>query len=209
MKSIRNIAAISCIALSVAACQQGGFDGIGGMGGKETVGTVAGAAGGGLLGSQIGSGSGQLMATAAGVFLGGLLGQQVGSSLDKADELEAQQAYSRALESAPTGNSTTWSNPDSGNSGTYTPTRTYQTDNGRYCREFRQTVTIDGETRTLPTPFIVLATQNPVEQAGTYPLPEAQIDRFLVRLLMGYPSQRDEVAVLDVDLDADLPLLVL
>ncbi|MBL28088.1 MAG: hypothetical protein CMM50_11140 [Rhodospirillaceae bacterium] len=145
MKSIRSIAAVGCIALSVAACQQGG---VGGMGSKETVGTVAGAAGGGLLGSQIGSGSGQLIATAAGVFLGGLLGQQVGESLDKADKLEAQQAYSRALESSPTGNSTTWNNPDSGHSGTYTPTRTYQTDSGRYCREFKQTVTIDGDTYT-------------------------------------------------------------
>ncbi len=56
--------------------------------------------------------------------------------------------------------------------------------------------TIDGETRPLPAPFIVIATQNPVEQAGTYPLPEAQIDRFLMRLRMGYPSPRDEEAML-------------
>ena len=56
--------------------------------------------------------------------------------------------------------------------------------------------TIDGETRPLPDPFIVIATQNPVEQAGTYPLPEAQIDRFLMRLLIGYPTPRDEEAML-------------
>ena len=56
--------------------------------------------------------------------------------------------------------------------------------------------TIEGDTRTLPSPFIVLATQNPVEQAGTYPLPEAQIDRFLVRILMGYPRPEDERRVL-------------
>ena len=56
--------------------------------------------------------------------------------------------------------------------------------------------TIEGDTRPLPSPFIVLATQNPVEQAGTYPLPEAQIDRFLVRLVIGYPSARDEKTVL-------------
>jgi MoxR-like ATPase len=56
--------------------------------------------------------------------------------------------------------------------------------------------TIDGETRKLPAPFIVIATQNPVEQAGTYPLPEAQIDRFLMRLLIGYPTPRDEEAML-------------
>ncbi|MFK8002246.1 MAG: AAA family ATPase [Polyangiales bacterium] len=57
-------------------------------------------------------------------------------------------------------------------------------------------VTIEGETRTLPQPFLVLATQNPIEQAGTYPLPEAQIDRFLMRLWIGYPSHEDERAIL-------------
>ena len=59
-----------------------------------------------------------------------------------------------------------------------------------------QQATIEGDTRALPAPFIVLATQNPVEQAGTYPLPEAQIDRFLVRILIGYPAARDEKTVL-------------
>ncbi|MFW5924908.1 MAG: AAA family ATPase [Myxococcota bacterium] len=57
-------------------------------------------------------------------------------------------------------------------------------------------VTIEGDTRPLPSPFIVLATQNPVEQAGTYPLPEAQIDRFLVRVVIGYPSADDERHIL-------------
>ena len=58
-------------------------------------------------------------------------------------------------------------------------------------------VTIEGETKMLPSPFIVLATQNPVEQAGTYPLPEAQIDRFLIRIAMSYPSEEDEVVMLN------------
>jgi MoxR-like ATPase len=57
--------------------------------------------------------------------------------------------------------------------------------------------TIDGETRPLPRPFMVLATQNPVEQAGTYPLPEAQIDRFLMRILIGYPTAAQEQAILE------------
>ncbi len=56
--------------------------------------------------------------------------------------------------------------------------------------------TIDGETRPLPRPFMVIATQNPIEQAGTYPLPEAQIDRFLMRLLIGYPTAAEEQAIL-------------
>lgn len=53
-------------------------------------------------------------------------------------------------------------------------------------------VTADGVTRQLPRPFLVLATQNPVELEGTFPLPEAQIDRFLLRLRLGYPTQEDE-----------------
>ena len=57
-------------------------------------------------------------------------------------------------------------------------------------------VTIEGETRTLAEPFIVLATQNPIEQEGTYPLPEAQVDRFLIKLRMGYPVAADEKRML-------------
>ena len=59
-----------------------------------------------------------------------------------------------------------------------------------------QQVTIEGETRPLASPFIVLATQNPIEQEGTYPLPEAQIDRFLIKLRMGYPELADEKRML-------------
>jgi MoxR-like ATPase len=57
-------------------------------------------------------------------------------------------------------------------------------------------ITVDGVTRPLPKPFMVLATQNPIEHEGTFPLPEAQLDRFLLRLRMGYPSYSDEMRVL-------------
>ncbi len=57
-------------------------------------------------------------------------------------------------------------------------------------------VTIEGETRGLTSPFLVIATQNPIEYEGTYPLPEAQLDRFLVRLGIGYPSRDDQQAIL-------------
>ncbi|MFC4438401.1 MULTISPECIES: AAA family ATPase [Natrialbaceae] len=57
-------------------------------------------------------------------------------------------------------------------------------------------VTVDGETRQLPDPFFVIATQNPVEQEGTFPLPEAQVDRFLVKTSMGYPDEAGEVELL-------------
>ena len=57
-------------------------------------------------------------------------------------------------------------------------------------------VSIDGETRPLPSPFFVMATQNPVESEGTYPLPEAQLDRFLMKLLLGHPAQAVETVLL-------------
>jgi MoxR-like ATPase len=57
-------------------------------------------------------------------------------------------------------------------------------------------VTTEGTTRNLPRPFLVIATQNPIEYEGTYPLPEAQLDRFLVRLRVGYPSGAEEAAIL-------------
>jgi MoxR-like ATPase len=57
-------------------------------------------------------------------------------------------------------------------------------------------VSVDGEPRALPDPFVVVATQNPIEYEGTYPLPEAQLDRFLMKLEVGYPSAADEVTML-------------
>jgi MoxR-like ATPase len=57
-------------------------------------------------------------------------------------------------------------------------------------------VTADGVTRSLPAPFLVLATQNPIEYEGTFPLPEAQLDRFLIRLSLGYPAVEDEALML-------------
>ncbi len=57
-------------------------------------------------------------------------------------------------------------------------------------------VTVDGVTHPLPKPFMVLATQNPIEQEGTYPLPESQLDRFLMRISVGYPDRNDEFAIL-------------
>jgi MoxR-like ATPase len=58
-------------------------------------------------------------------------------------------------------------------------------------------VTVDGTTRALPPPFMVVATQNPIEHEGTYPLPEAQLDRFMTRLVMGYPSRGKEMEILE------------
>ncbi|PCJ28706.1 MAG: AAA family ATPase [SAR86 cluster bacterium] len=64
-------------------------------------------------------------------------------------------------------------------------------------------VTIEGETRILPEPFFVIATQNPVTLAGTYPLPESQLDRFLMRLRLGYPDQQAERKLLEMSTEKD------
>jgi MoxR-like ATPase len=58
-------------------------------------------------------------------------------------------------------------------------------------------VTVDGKTHSLPSPSMVLATQNPIEYEGTFPLPEAQLDRFLLRVRLGYPSSMDEIEILN------------
>nr|MBP7403183.1 MoxR family ATPase [Clostridia bacterium] len=69
-------------------------------------------------------------------------------------------------------------------------------------------VTVDGVTHPLPQPFMVLATQNPIEFVGTFPLPEAQVDRFLLRVSMGYPSHEDNIRILQTHL-AGQPVLSL
>jgi MoxR-like ATPase len=66
-------------------------------------------------------------------------------------------------------------------------------------------VTIGGETHPLPRPFFVMATQNPIEMEGTYPLPEAQLDRFLFKVLVPFPSEDDLVAILDRTTTAEVP----
>jgi MoxR-like ATPase len=64
-------------------------------------------------------------------------------------------------------------------------------------------VTVEGETRALPNPFFVIATQNPVTMSGTYPLPESQLDRFLMRLKLGYPDQKAERELLEMSTERD------
>ena len=58
-------------------------------------------------------------------------------------------------------------------------------------------VTIAGETHKVPEPFLVMATQNPIETEGTYPLPEAQVDRFMMKVLVGYPSEEEEFVIVE------------
>ncbi|MCY7355883.1 MAG: MoxR family ATPase [Rudanella sp.] len=72
-------------------------------------------------------------------------------------------------------------------------------------QEYR--VTYNGQDYPLPRPFMIIATQNPIEQAGTYPLPEAQLDRFLLYIRLGYPSEQEELAVLRQTTGTDRPVL--
>jgi len=66
-------------------------------------------------------------------------------------------------------------------------------------------VTIGGQTFPLEAPFLVLATQNPIEQEGTYPLPEAQVDRFMLKVKVGYPSREEELAIIDLTTAGPMP----
>ena len=142
MNRLSKIATIGVVLVSLTAlgdCQRGSE--------KQTLGTVLGGAAGGWAGSQIGGGSGKIAAAAAGTLLGALIGSEIGKTMDEVDRQKAARATQTALETNRTGASSTWSNPDTGHSGSVTPTETYRTDDGRYCREFQQTVTIGGETQ--------------------------------------------------------------
>ena len=130
------IVGVSVLALSLSACA--GRE-------KTTIGAAAGAAGGGLLAAALGGGA---TGIAAGVLLGGLAGGAAGNLLDNADREAAYRAQQNALETQRSGQATTWRNPDSGNSGTFTPQAAFQDSSGQYCREFQQTITVDGKTQT-------------------------------------------------------------
>lgn len=136
---ILSILMISLLALT--ACQTSE------MGEKETLGTLGGALAGGLLGAQIGNGSGQVWATGAGVLLGAFIGSEIGSSLDKADKAYMQQAQRRAMD-APVGSTISWDNPESGHGGSYTPVREGKTEYGYRCRKYEQRIFIDGQEET-------------------------------------------------------------
>jgi len=136
--SVNKVAAAGLMALTLGlgACAQQAEEG---YGQKTVLGAAVGAAGGGLLASQLGGG-------ATGIAAGVLLGGSLGSQLDDADRRYAAETSQHSFETSKVGTTTTWTNPDSGHSGTVTPTKTYQTAQGEYCREFQQTVTVGGKT---------------------------------------------------------------
>ncbi|MGH9887203.1 MAG: RT0821/Lpp0805 family surface protein [bacterium] len=109
---------------------------------KAVLGSVGGAAVGGLLAAALGGKGGAIV---AGALVGGLLGGYVGNRLDNKDKQMAAQAATAAFEQNSSGQPSVWTNPDSGNHGSVTPTHTYQLANGQYCREYRQDVWIGNE----------------------------------------------------------------
>jgi len=113
------------------------------VGTKTVVGGATGAAAGGLIGAAAGGGAAGII---GGVLLGGLLGGAIGNALDQRDREYYNDTAQNTLESGRTGSTGSWQNPDSGNAGTMTPTRTYQSSSGQPCREFTTTVTVDGKT---------------------------------------------------------------
>lgn len=138
--SIRSIAVVLILALLSSSCasMQQTFD----ENPKAVLGGVLGAAGGAGIAALAGGGAGVIVASALG---GALVGGFVGKKLDDHDKEMAAQAASQAFEHNRSGQTSVWNNPDSGNSGTVTPTKTYQIASGQYCREYSQTITVGGE----------------------------------------------------------------
>lgn len=133
----KKIALFIILTLFVTSCTQH-------YGPKESTGTLLGATAGAIVGSNIGKGKGNIAAIAIGTLAGALFGQEIGRSLDQADRIAMGQNAQYSLEYTRSQETTSWDNPDSGNSGAMTPTRTYQADSGQYCREYQQTVFIGG-----------------------------------------------------------------
>jgi surface antigen len=109
---------------------------------KAVLGTVlVGAAGAGIA-AAAGGGTGAIIGAGLG---GALIGGLIGNRLDARDKRMAEAAAQQAFENNRAGQSSVWQNPDSGHSGTITPTRTYQIANGQYCREYQQTIVVGGQ----------------------------------------------------------------
>ena len=143
---MRKMVAVAGFSLALAACQSPGGAAPGDIGVNNTTGgTLVGAGLGGLLGNQFGGGAGKGVATLVGVLAGGFLGSQVGKSLDEADvlcqPLDAERSQQRRV-----GSAGGVAQPDSGHQGTIVPQPAYQQD-GTYCREFQQTITVGGQTQ--------------------------------------------------------------
>ena len=137
------VAFIGLTGASIAGCSQ--IEEETGFGKKTQIGAAGGAAAGGLLAAVAGASP---LGLAAGVILGGLAGGAVGNMIDNSDKEAARKAQQQSLESTSDGQTTSWTDPSDGHTGTYTPTNTYETPDGKTCRDYQQTITIDGKQET-------------------------------------------------------------
>jgi surface antigen len=140
LNALRTISVLAIAALLLSGCAQTGETVRNNP--KTTMGGMLGAAGGGLIAAAAGASPAGII---GGVLIGGLVGGAVGNALDQKDKEMAQQAAQQAFENSRSGESSTWQNPDSGNSGSITPTRTYQAPGGGYCREYEQDIIVGGK----------------------------------------------------------------
>lgn len=131
----RKVLIAPLLAVALTACQ----------GENQQTGTLLGAVGGGLLGAAF-SDDHKGIAIALGALAGAWAGSEIGRSMDEKDRAAMQASTQSSLEYSESGVTSSWVNPDSGYAGTVTPQAAYQQDNGQYCREYQQTVTIGGET---------------------------------------------------------------
>ncbi|TVQ98632.1 MAG: hypothetical protein EA399_10510 [Desulfovibrionales bacterium] len=135
----KTLTILAILALLAAGC--GGAHGGAGSGQINQIGGgLLGGIGGGIAGAQIGAGSGRVAAIIGGTILGAALGSYVGGYMDRMD----QQQVNRTLETQPTGQTSQWRNPDTGNNFRVTPVNTFQRTDGQYCREFVTEVEVGG-----------------------------------------------------------------
>lgn len=138
MKIVKTVAIFASL-LTLTACEPGS---------KQGFGTMLGAIGGAAIGSALGDNGDStthFFAVAAGTMAGAAIGSSIGKSLDDADRLAMSRNRQLALESYPSGETSNWYNPDSGNSGSYRPQPAYEDASGTYCREYQQTITVGGK----------------------------------------------------------------
>jgi len=131
----------SALLLSVSACSWNDKR-------SETMGGVVGGILGGIAGSKMGDGTGQNMAIIVGATLGTMWGQDIAKGMTNVDKIYSERTTKDTLEYGKPGETSSWSNPDSGNSGSVKIDKVYANDKGEDCRQFETTVNVEGEDRT-------------------------------------------------------------
>lgn len=139
---IQRLLVIITAALAVA------LTGCSGPTGKQDTGLAVGALAGGIIGNQVGKGKGNILATVAGAVVGGIVGSEIGKSMDKQDQILAQQAELAALERGQSGVSTPWRNPENGRYGEVVPSKPYRR-GADDCRDYSHTIYVDNRPQTM------------------------------------------------------------